>query len=380
MLPRTLFNAEHDMLRNSVRKFLQNEAVPHYEQWEKAKQVDRAIWSAAGEQGFLAPLVSEEYGGLGLDYLYNVIVTEEIGKLGLNGLGFPLHSDIVVPYLSRLGSEEQKQKYLPKCVSGEIVTAIAMTEPGTGSDLQGIKTTAKKDGNDFIINGSKTFITNGQLADLVVVVAVTDPSAGAKGLSLILVEANTPGFERGSNFDKIGMKSQDTSELFFNDVRVPQSNLLGIEGCGFVHLMEELPQERLTIAVHCMAMCESVLAQTVDYVKERTAFGKPIGAFQNTQFVLADLDTEIDAARAFTDKCIELHIQRELTTELASKAKLLVTELLGKVVDKCLQLHGGYGYMLEYPIARAYADARVMRIYGGTSEVMKLIVARELLK
>jgi acyl-CoA dehydrogenase len=380
MLPRTLFSSEHEMLRDSFRKFLQAEAVPHYEKWEKVGQVDKSIWKAAGEQGYLAPLVSEEYGGLGLDFLYNVILTEEIGRLGLNGIGFPLHSDIVVPYLSRLGTEEQKQKYLPACVSGEIVTAIAMTEPGTGSDLQGIKTTAKKEGDDFIINGSKTFITNGQLADLVIVVAVTDPTAGAKGLSLILVEANTPGFERGSNLAKIGMKSQDTSELFFNDVRVPQSNLLGPEGSGFAQLMAELPQERLTIAVHCMAMCESVLAQTVEYVKERKAFGQNIGAFQNTQFVLADLDTEIDAARAFTDRCIELHLTKDLTTELASKAKLLVTELLGKVVDKCLQLYGGYGYMLEYPVARAYADARVMRIYGGTSEIMKLIVARQLLK
>ena len=379
MIPRTLFDSEHELLRDTLRRFLENEVVPHYEEWEKAGEVDKALWKKAGEQGFLSPMVPEEYGGLGLDFLYNTIVTEEIGRLGLNGLGWQLHSDIAVPYITRLGTEEQKHKYLPGTVTGDIVTAIAMTEPGAGSDLQGVKTTAKRDGDEYVINGSKTFITNGQHADLIIVVVKTDPSAGAKGTSLILVEADTPGFERGTNLDKIGMKSQDTSELFFNDVRVPVSNLLGQENQGFVHLMEELPQERLTVALHAMAICESVLQQTVEYVKERQAFGKPIATFQNTQFVLAQLDSEITATRVFMDRCIELHVKGELSTVEASKAKLLATELQGKVVDQCLQLFGGYGYMLEYPIARAFADARVMRIYGGTSEIMKLIIGRDLL-
>ncbi len=379
MIPRTLFDSEHELLRSSLRRFLENEAVPHYEEWEKAGQIDRSLWIKAGEQGFLSPTVPEEYGGLGLDFLYNTIVTEEIGRLGLNGIGWQLHSDIAVPYIERLGTEEQKQKYLPGCVSGEIITAIAMTEPGAGSDLQGVKTTARREGDELVINGSKTFITNGQLADLIIVVVKTNPEAGAKGTSLVLVEAGTPGFERGTNLDKIGMKSQDTSELFFNDVRVPVSNILGQENSGFIHLMEELPQERLTVAIHAMSICESVLEQTVEYVKERHAFGKSIATFQNTQFVLAQLDAEITSTRVFLDRCLELHIDKQLSTIEASKAKLLATELQGRVVDQCLQLFGGYGYMIEYPIARAFADARVMRIYGGTSEIMKLIIGRHLL-
>lgn len=379
MIPRTLFSEEHEQLRDSLKRFFESEVIPNYEAWEKAGETDKSLWLKAGAQGFLAPMVPEEYGGLGLDYCYNAVVGEEISRHGLNGLGWQLHSDVSVPYISRLGTEEQKQKYLPGCVSGEIVTAIAMTEPGAGSDLQGIKTTAKRDGDEYIINGSKTFITNGKHADLVIVVAKTDPSLGAKGTSLILVESNAIGFERGSNLDKIGMKSQDTSELFFNDVRVPVTNLLGAENQGFIHLMEELPQERLAIAVQSTAICESVLQQTIDYVKERSAFGKPVAAFQNTQFVLAQLSSEITCMRIFVDRCIELHLQKSLTTLDASKAKLLASELQGKVVDQCLQLFGGYGYMMEYPVARAYVDARVMRIYGGTSEIMKLIIAREIL-
>lgn len=379
MIPRDVFEAEHDLFRDSVRKFLLAEAVPYHEQWEKQGQVDRELWRKAGAQGFLVPSAPVEYGGVGADFRFNTVISEEVSKLGLSGIGWSLHSDIVVPYLIRLGTEAQKQRYLPACVSGDIVTAIAMTEPGTGSDLQNIKTTALADGDDYIIKGSKTFITNGQHADLVVVVAKTDPDAGAAGTSLILVEADTPGFSRGKNLEKVGMKAQDTSELFFDDVRVPKSNVLGKEGEGFFYLMQELPQERLCVALIAIAAAESVQQQTVDYVKERQAFGRPIAAFQNTQFKLAEIDTELTAARAFVDRCLELHLQGKLDPVLASKAKLLCSELQCRVIDDCLQLHGGYGYMWEYPVARAYADARVQRIYGGTSEVMKLIIGRSLL-
>ncbi|OUS26123.1 acyl-CoA dehydrogenase [Gammaproteobacteria bacterium 45_16_T64] len=378
MIPRTVYEAEHEQFRDSVGKFLEAEAVPYHDQWEKDGQVDRGIWNKAGELGILGPTVPEELGGSGVDFRYNTIVSEECIKRGLSGLGFTLHSDISIPYIIHNGSAELIQKYIPRCLTGEIVTAIAMTEPGTGSDLQGIKTTAVLDGDEYILNGSKTFITNGQQADVVIVVCKTDPAAGAKGISLLMVDAGTPGFEKGQNLEKIGLKAQDTSELFFQDVRVPKENLLGKEGHGFIYLMQELPQERLSIAVGAMASCESVLQQTVDYVKERKAFGKPIATFQNTQFTLAGLDAEITAMRVFVDKCIELHVDGKLDTVTASKAKLAATELQGRVVDQCLQLFGGYGYMWEYPVARAFADARVQRIYGGTSEVMKLIIGREL--
>jgi len=380
MTLRSVYLEEHEQFRNSVRRFLETEAVPYHGQWEKEGQIDRILWNKAGEHGFLAPTVPEEYGGVGVDFRYNAIVNEECWRLGLSGLGFTLHSDIAVPYILNHGSAYLKDKYLPGCLSGEIVTAIAMTEPGTGSDLQGVKTLAVRDGDDYVINGSKTFITNGQQADLVILVCKTDASAGALGISLLLVEAGTPGFEKGTNLEKIGMKAQDTSELFFQDVRVPKENLLGEEGNGFAYLMEELPQERLNIAIGAMATCDSILEQTVAYVKERKAFGKAIASFQNTQFKLAELDAKITAMRVFVDHCLALHIEGKLTTVMASKAKLLTTELQDQVVDECLQLHGGYGYMWEYPIARAYADSRVQRIYGGTSEVMKLIIGRELLK
>lgn len=378
MIPRTLFELEHEQFRDSVRKFLQEEAAPYHAQWEKDSQIDRALWNKAGAMGFLCPTVPEEYGGVGVGFEYNAIVSEEMFSMGLSGIGFALHSDIAVPYILHNGSEYLKNKYLPKCVTGEIVTAIAMTEPGTGSDLQGVRTTAVLDGDHYVVNGSKTFITNGQQADLVIVVCVTDPSAGAKGISLILIEAGTPGFEKGTNLEKVGMKAQDTSELFFQDVRVPRENLLGKEGAGFIYLMQELPQERLSVAIGAVAMAESVLRQTVDYVKERKAFGTTISTFQNTQFKLAEMDTELTSLRVFIDRCLELHLQGKLDTMTASKAKLLATEVEGKVVDTCLQLHGGYGYMWEYPVARAYADCRVHRIYGGTSEIMKLIIGRGL--
>jgi len=377
-IPRTLFDSDHQFFRDTVHKFLMTEAVPYHSEWEKQGHIDRNLWLKAGEQGFLCPTVPEDYGGVNADFLFNTIVHEEFAKLCLSGIGWGLHSDIAVPYIINYGSEQQKKKYLPKCVSGEIITAIAMTEPGTGSDLQGIKTSAILEGEQYIINGSKTFITNGQLADLVIVVAQTDPSVGSKGISLFLVEAESDGFERGSNLEKVGLKAQDTSELFFNEVKVPKENLLGDLGGGFGYLMSELPQERLSVAIYAMANVESILAQTIEYVTDRKAFGKNIARFQNTQFKLAEADVEVSSARVFVDRCIELHLDGKLDVATAAKAKLLATEVQCRVIDECLQLHGGYGYMWEYPVARAYADARVQKIYAGTSEVMKLIISRAL--
>jgi acyl-CoA dehydrogenase len=357
------------------------EAYEQHVQWEKDGQIDRNFWYKAGEQGMLCPGAPEEYGGVGADFRYNMVVSEEVSRLGLTGIGFSLHNDVTTPYLTNVANEAQKQKYLQRCISGDCIVAIAMTEPGTGSDLQGIKTSAVDMGDHYLLNGSKTFITCGQQADIVLVVCRTDldPKAGAKAFSILIVERDMPGFERGRNLDKLGQKAQDTSELFFNDVKVPKENLLGEEGMGFIYLMRELPQERLSIAVSAVAGCESVMAQTVNYVKERKAFGKSIADFQNTQFTLAQLEAEVTAMRIFIDRCAELLLTSELTTVDASKAKLLATELQGRVTDQCLQLHGGYGYMWEYPVTRAYADARIQRIYGGTSEVMKLIIGRDLL-
>jgi acyl-CoA dehydrogenase len=378
MIPRTVYDEEHEQLRSSVRRFLEDEVIPYHDAWEKAGQVDRDLWRRAGEQGYLAPQVPEAFGGAAADFRYNAVIDEEVARSGCTGLGWAVHSDIAVPYIMNYGSEAQKEKYLARCVAGDIVMAIAMTEPGTGSDLQGIRTTAIADGDHYVINGSKTFITNGQHADLVIVVCKTDPDAGAAGTSLVLVEAGRDGFERGRNLDKVGMKAQDTSELFFNDVRVPKENLLGEEGKGFVYLMQELPQERLSIGIMAMAATRAILDQTIAYVKERNAFGRPIATFQNTQFKLAEMDTELTAAEVFTDRCLELLIQGQLDTVTASKSKLLGSEVQCRIIDECVQLHGGYGYMWEYPVARAYADARVQRIYGGTSEVMKLIIGRSL--
>lgn len=379
MIPRSIFNSDHEAFRDMVVKFLEKEAVPYHAQWEENGQIDRALWNKAGEQGMLCPCLPEEFGGVGADYLYSAIVMEEISRLGLTGIGFGLHTDIVAPYIEHYGSAEMKQKYLPKMVTGEMVGAIAMTEPGAGSDLQGVRTTAVRDGDHYIINGSKTFITNGQHAEIVIVVAKTDPSAGAKGTSLIIVEAGTPGFTKGRNLHKVGMKAQDTSELFFQDVRVPVGNCIGQEGMGFIYLMQELPQERLGIAVNGIAMAEGALKLTIDYVKERKAFGKHIADFQNTQFKLAELHSRVMQGRVFVDRCLELHLEKKLDVPTAAAAKYMITDLQCEVIDECVQLHGGYGYMWEYPIARMWADARVQRIYGGTNEIMKTIIARAVL-
>jgi alkylation response protein AidB-like acyl-CoA dehydrogenase len=382
MIKRTVFDSEHEMFRDSFRKFLLEEAVPFHEQWEKDGQVSHEFWKKAGAQGYLCPTVPEAYGGSEADFRYNAVVSEEVANFGLTGIGFNLHSDIAVPYLMAYGTEEQKHKYLPGCISGDIITAIAMTEPGTGSDLQGVKTNAvlSDDGEHYILNGSKTFITNGQLADLVIVVAKTNPDAGSKSSSLLLVETGMEGFVKGQNLHKIGMKAQDTSELFFQDVKVPKANLLGEQGMGFIYLMQELPQERLSVSLAAICCAESILEQTVTYVKDRQAFGKSIASFQNTQFKLAEMSATVTMARVFIDKCLELHLEKELDPITAAKLKLLATDIQCDVVDECLQLHGGYGYMWEYPVARAYADARVQKIYAGTNEIMKLIIGRDIIK
>ena len=378
MIPRTLFSSEHELFRDSVRKFFEHEAVPFHAQWEKDGHIDRALWNKAGEAGMLCSHIPEEYGGMAADFLYSAVVIEEQARMGLTGVGFSLHSDIVAPYILHYGNEEQKQYYLPKLVSGELVTAIAMTEPGTGSDLQGVKTTAVLDGDEYVINGSKTFITNGWLADLVIVVAKTDAKAGAKGISLFLVDAKTPGFSKGKRLEKVGMKAQDTSELFFQDVRIPKANLLGKEGMGFVYLMQELPQERLTVGVGAIASAEAALKWTLDYTRERKAFGRAVADFQNTRFKLAEMATEIQVGRVFVDRCLELHLNKKLDVPTAAMLKYWGTDLQCKVIDECVQLHGGYGYMWEYPIARAWADSRVQRIYAGTNEIMKEIISRAL--
>jgi acyl-CoA dehydrogenase len=380
MLKRPIFEPEHEQFRDSVRKFFEAEAVPFHEQWEEDGQIDRQLWYKAGEYGMLAPTVPEAYGGVEVDYRYNAVIVEEASRLGLSGIGFFLHSDISVPYLINHASEELKQKYLPGCVTGEKILAIAMTEPGAGSDLQGIQTTAVKEGDYYRINGAKTFITCGIQSDIVIVAAKTDPGAGAKGISLFLVESGTEGYSKGRNLKKVGMKAQDTSELFFDDVLVPAANLIGEENKGFIYLMSELPQERLSIAVGALASAESILEQTITYVKDRKAFGKRLADLQNTQFELADMSAQLTQQRVFIDQCIAWLIAGDLDAVMASKAKLLATELQFKVINRCLQLHGGYGYMWEYPVARAFADSRVLSIYGGANEIMKLIIGRDLVK
>lgn len=377
---RTLYDEDHEAFRSTARTFFAKEVTPFHEDWEKDGQVDRRIWTAAGAQGLLGTDVPEEYGGGGIkDFRYNAVLTEETIGVGASGVGFSLHNDVIAPYLTDLTTVEQKQRWLPGFVSGEIITAIAMTEPGAGSDLQGIATTAKKDGDDFVLNGSKTFITNGIHADLVLVVARTDPDAkAAHGLSLIAVERGMPGFERGRKLDKIGMKAQDTAELFFDDVRVPASNVVGEVNQGFIHLMTMLPQERLSIAVAAVAGARAVFDQTLQYAKDRKAFGRPVGSFQHNRFVLAEMATELELAETYVDKAITEHNAGRYTVVDAAMAKWWTTEMQKRVVDRCLQLHGGYGYMREYPIARAFTDTRITTIYGGTTEIMKEIVGRSL--
>ncbi|SDX59420.1 acyl-CoA dehydrogenase family protein [Marinobacter mobilis] len=377
MIPRTLFDADLEGFRDSVRKFFEQEAAPYHEQWEKDGQVSRELWTKAGELGFLCATMPEEYGGVGADFRYSAVIHEEISRAGLSGIGWGLHSDIVAPYILHYGSEAQKQHYLPKLASGEMIGAIAMTEPGAGSDLQGVKTNAIKNGDHYVLNGSKTFITNGQLADVVIVVAKTDPKEGAKGTSLFIVESAWAGFEKGQNLNKVGMKAQDTSELFFQDVKIPETHLLGSnEGQGFFQLMQELPAERLQVALTAVAAAEAAWEWTLAYVKDRKAFGKPVAAFQNTRFKMAEMKADITAARVFVDRCLELHLEKKLDVTTAAMLKQWTTDLQCKVMDECVQLHGGYGYMWEYPIARAWADSRVQRIYAGTNEIMKEIVAR----
>ncbi|KQZ19512.1 acyl-CoA dehydrogenase [Mesorhizobium sp. Root552] len=368
------------MLYDMANRFMADEIAPHYDTYEKNEVVDRSAWKKAGEAGLLCASMPEQYGGAGGTFAHESAIIEAIGHVGVDGFGIGLHNAIVTPYILHYGSEDQKKKWLPRLASGELIGAIAMTEPGAGSDLQGVKTRAERDGNQYRINGSKTFITNGQLANLIVVVTKTDPAKGAKGTSLIVVETDeVEGFERGRNLDKIGLKANDTSELFFNDVRVPTANLLGNdEGQGFVQLMQQLPQERLMIGTTAIAMAERALALTIDYVKERKAFGQKIIDFQNTQFKLAELKTEITIGRVFYNDCVKRHIAGGLDPVTASMAKYWLSDLQGKVMDECLQLHGGYGYMNEYPIARMWRDARVQRIYGGTNEIMKLLIGRSL--
>jgi long-chain-acyl-CoA dehydrogenase len=375
----SIYEQEHEDFRATVRAFMEKEVVPHHDQWERDGQVSREVWLRAGEQGLLCFDVDEEYGGAGVkDFRYNAIVAEEITRVGAGGLGFPVHTDVIVPYISSLATPEQKQRWLPGLVSGELISAIAMTEPGAGSDLQGIRTTAVDKGDHYVLDGSKTFISNGIISDLVIVVARTDPDAGHQGISLLVVERGMPGFERGRNLEKLGLKAQDTAELFFDNVAVPKENLLGAEGSGFISLMVNLPQERLSIAAIAVAAIEHVLDLSLSYVKEREAFGKPIGKFQHNRFVLAEMATEAHIARVFVNDCILKLNAGEVDASLAAMAKWWTTELQKKIVDQGLQLHGGYGYMTEYPIAKAYADSRIQTIYGGTTEIQKEIIGRSL--
>ena len=382
MIARTLFSEEHEAFRNSYRRFAEREIAPHHEAWEEQGFVDPAVWRKAGENGFLCMTMPEEYGGAGADRLYSVVQMEVNAVGGYSGIGFGLHNNIVAPYIERYGTTAQKQKYLPPMARGEMIGAIAMSEPAAGSDLQGIKATAlRQSDGTFLLNGSKTFITNGWNSDLVIVVAKTDPAAGAKGTSLLLVERGMAGFEKGKRLKKLGLKAQDTSELFFDNVQVPADNLLGgaaMEGKGFVCLMQELPWERMQIAIGAVASAQAAIDRTITYVKERKVFGTTVAAYQNTRFTLAELQTQVQIARVFVDKCLEMVLQGTLDTATASMAKYWCSDLSCKVMDECLQLFGGYGYMWEYPIARAYADARVGRIYGGTNEIMKEVITRSM--
>ena len=379
-MDRTLFTEEHEAFRKAFRQFAEREIVPHQNRWREQGQVDREVWRKAGAQGFLCTWLEEKYGGPGADFLCAVVLMEELARIYESGFAMGLHSDIVVPYIYSFGTEEQKQKWLPGCASGELVTAIGMTEPGTGSDLAALATTAVKDGDEYVINGSKTFISNGQLCDLVLLAAKTDqdPKNAHKGISLFVVEAGRKGFVKGKRLHKMGMASQDTSELFFEDCRVPAANLLGAEGAGFMMLMQKLQQERLCVAIGAVAGAEQVLADTIAYTKERKAFGKPISKFQNTQFKLVESLAKVEVGRAYIDQVVAGHVAGKYLVKECSIAKFWTTDMAQEVIDTCLQFFGGYGYMLEYPVTRAFMDARVQRIYAGTNEIMKVIVAKQL--
>jgi acyl-CoA dehydrogenase len=378
MLTRTLFEEEHELFRDQARRFLEEEVIPHHAAWEKEGIVPRAVWRKAGAAGLLCPAIPEQYGGGGGTRLHSAVLIEETARAGASGLGFGLHSDIVAPYILAYGTEEQKKTWLPKLATGEVIGAIAMTEPGTGSDLQAVRTTALREGDELVINGSKTFITNGQNADLVIVVAKTDPAQGAKGISLVLVETDRPGFKRGRNLEKIGLKAQDTSELFFDNLRVPAGNILGGEGKGFFLLMQELAWERMIIAIAAVAGAEAALDWTLTYTKDRKVFGQRVIDFQHNRFKLAEIKTEVQVARVFVDRLLGLLMEEKLDAATAAMAKYWTTDLHCKMLDECLQMFGGFGYMWEYPIARAYADARGARIYGGANEIMKEIISRTL--
>jgi len=379
-MERTVFSQEHEQFRDAFARFCQSEIVPYHEQWERDRVVPRSLWTKAGAAGFLCPFLPEDLGGSGADFLYSAVMCEELARCRASGPAFPLHNDICAPYLHSYGTDEQRRRWLPGAASGEKILAIAMTEPGAGSDLAGIRTTARKDGDAYVINGQKTFISNGQLCDLVIVCAKTDPHADPphSGVSLFVVEDGTPGFEKGRNLEKMGLKAQDTSELSFTDCVVPKENLLGKEGAGFYYLMEKLQQERLVVAVSCAAAAETVLADGVRYCQERTAFGKPIGKLQHIQFRLAELATEIQIGRVFVDRLLEAHVSGQKIVQEVSMAKWWVSELLKRTCDEVLQFHGGYGYMMEYPIARDYLDARIQTIFAGTTEIMKLIIAKQM--
>ncbi len=378
MFKRTLFNEDHEAFRNTVRRFIEKEITPHHAQWEHDRIVPRELWRKAGAAGMLCCTVPEEYGGLGVDYLFDVVVFEEMARSGHTGPGFLIHCDLVATYIKSFGTEQQKKQWLPKMVSGEAIGSLGMTEPHAGSDLKAIRTKAVRDGDDYVISGQKVFISNGQLCDVIVLATKTDQAAGSKGVTLFLVDTSLPGFRRGKNLEKLGMKGQDTSELFFDEVRVPASAMLGEEGKGFELMMTKLAQERLAQAIRSATVAETVIDYTVAYTAERKAFGQTIGDFQNTQFKLAELKTEAVIGRQFTDKCIENFMKGELDAIDAAMAKMWLSNLHCKVVDECLQLFGGWGYMWEYPISRAYADARVVKIAGGSIEVMKLIIGRKL--
>ena len=379
-MDRTLFSEEHQTFRRSFRTFVEREVVPHQARWREAGMVDREVWRKAGEAGFLCPSLPEEHGGAGGDFLHSVVVMEELARVYDSGFAMSLHSDICVPYIETFGTDAQKKRWLPGCASGDLVTAIAMTEPGTGSDLAAITTTARRDGDSYVIDGAKTFISNGQLCDIVIVAAKTDPDPARahQAISLFVVEAQTPGFVRGKKLEKMGLAAQDTSEMFFESCRVPIENRLGEEGGGFIYLMQKLQQERLVVAITAQAAAEQVLADTITYTKDRKAFGKPISKFQNTQFKLVECATDVEVGRAFLDRLIVEHAQGKYLVKECSMAKLWQTEMASRVVDTCLQFFGGYGYMLEYPVTRAFMDARVQKIFAGTNEIMKIIIAKQM--